>query len=353
MACPDNKRILRTRSSGVLIYCQLLSGRWALARRKSASRYLAFGKWLYGYNCLESSGAHWQLDTMYCPIRICILFAFLSVQVGTSSARQLYFPLDVGNLWTIVAPGSVDENFDPGDALSWTVEREIIVNDTAYVVLSDSFLWFTLDTLRVDQTGNVWARSRGVDRLLLDFSAEEGSSYTFVDPQAPDGHENQVKVTKGLSVEVYAGQFEDAVSFTFDDPGARDDRFEVTFAKDIGVVQMDREWGFDWELYSANIGGVVVMAAESPSELLSRMPVQIFPVPASSSITVELSDALIGILDIQVFDLTGKRVLQTAKECSFIWCTINLEVSGLSSGQYFLRITSDGSFQAVDSFLKQ
>jgi len=35
----DNKRILRTRSGFVLICYQLLSGRWASARRKSASRY--------------------------------------------------------------------------------------------------------------------------------------------------------------------------------------------------------------------------------------------------------------------------------------------------------------------------
>jgi hypothetical protein len=37
----DNKRILRSRSSGVPICDQLLSGRWASARRKSASRYAA------------------------------------------------------------------------------------------------------------------------------------------------------------------------------------------------------------------------------------------------------------------------------------------------------------------------
>ena len=34
-----NKRILRARGSGVPVWDQLLSGRWALARRKSASRY--------------------------------------------------------------------------------------------------------------------------------------------------------------------------------------------------------------------------------------------------------------------------------------------------------------------------
>jgi hypothetical protein len=39
MVSPDNKRMLRTRSSGVLIYDQLLSDMWASARRKSASRY--------------------------------------------------------------------------------------------------------------------------------------------------------------------------------------------------------------------------------------------------------------------------------------------------------------------------
>jgi len=39
---PYNKRILRARSSGVPVWDQLLSVRWASARRKSASRYAAF-----------------------------------------------------------------------------------------------------------------------------------------------------------------------------------------------------------------------------------------------------------------------------------------------------------------------
>ena len=36
-----NKRILRARISGMPVRDQLLSGRWALARRKSASRYVS------------------------------------------------------------------------------------------------------------------------------------------------------------------------------------------------------------------------------------------------------------------------------------------------------------------------
>lgn len=283
-----------------------------------------------------------------------VLAAFLVLQVESSLARQHYFPLEVGNSWTVVAPGSVDEDFDPSATVSWSIEREITVNDTSYVVLDESFLWFTLDTLRVDQMGNVWARSKGVDRLLLDFQAEDGSSYSFIDPQAPDGHENQVRVTKGLSVEVYAGRFENAVSFTFDDPDARDDRFEVTFASGVGAVHMDREWGFDWELYSATISGVIVTATESLEALpLRPLSVQVHPFPASTSITMDLPEVKTGVLDVLVFDLIGRRVLQTNEDCSSVQCRISLDVSGLSSGHYFLRIISDASFQAVGTFLKQ
>lgn len=283
-----------------------------------------------------------------------VLAAFLALQVDSSLARQQYFPLEVGNSWTVVAPGSVGENFDPGTAVSWSVDREITVNDTSYVVLDESFLWFTLDTLRVDQMGNVWARSKGVDRQLFDFHAEDGSSYSFIDPQAPEGHENLVTVTKGLSVEVYAGQFEDAISFTIDDPDARDDRFEVTFADGIGVVQMDREWGFDWELYSATISGVVVTATELPElQPLQPLSFQVHPIPASTIITIDLPEVEIGALDIRVFDLIGRQVQQSNEGCPSSQCRIDLDVSGLSSGHYFLRITSDESFQAVGTFLKQ
>ena len=38
-----NKRMLRSRNSGLPVYYQLLSGRWASARRKSASRYAVLG----------------------------------------------------------------------------------------------------------------------------------------------------------------------------------------------------------------------------------------------------------------------------------------------------------------------
>lgn len=283
-----------------------------------------------------------------------VLAAVQVLQVESSLARQHYFPLEVGNSWTVVAPGSVDENFDPSTAVSWSIEREITVNDTSYVVLDESFLWFTLDTLRVDQVGNVWARSKGVDRLLFDFHAEDGSSYSFIDPQAPDGHENQVRVTKGMSVEVYAGQFKDAISFTFDDPDARDDRFEVTFASGIGAVQMDREWGFDWELYSAMISVVIETANELLEELpLRPLSVQVYPFPASTSIKMDLQEVKIGVLDVFVFDLIGRRVLQSNEDCPSSECRINLDVSGLSSGHYFVRITSDESFQAVGTFLKQ
>ena len=58
-----NKRILRARISGAPVWDQLLSGTWALARRKSASRY-ATG--MYICDSLQPTEAFaWSLTTEF------------------------------------------------------------------------------------------------------------------------------------------------------------------------------------------------------------------------------------------------------------------------------------------------
>ena len=75
---PHNKRILRARISGVPVKDQLLSGRWASARRKSASRYTDF---LLSISD-RSRKLLWGKAAAHCSLPDCRGVLILSAQAG-------------------------------------------------------------------------------------------------------------------------------------------------------------------------------------------------------------------------------------------------------------------------------
>ncbi|MCB0806589.1 MAG: T9SS type A sorting domain-containing protein [Bacteroidales bacterium] len=72
--------------------------------------------------------------------------------------------------------------------------------------------------------------------------------------------------------------------------------------------------------------------------VLNENAVNIFPVPASNSVTVDLEE-MIGNVDIQILDVTGSVV----KEVSHLSKGSSIQVSDLSEGLYFYRAIHNGN----------
>jgi hypothetical protein len=66
------------------------------------------------------------------------------------------------------------------------------------------------------------------------------------------------------------------------------------------------------------------------------------PNPVNESVRVELSAPVVGDVVIEVFDVAGRRVLQEVVMAAGSNSVAVLNTSGLSSGMYFLRATTDG-----------
>ncbi|MBQ9637927.1 MAG: T9SS type A sorting domain-containing protein, partial [Bacteroidales bacterium] len=69
--------------------------------------------------------------------------------------------------------------------------------------------------------------------------------------------------------------------------------------------------------------------------------VRLYPNPASGSTTVSL-EGVSGTVELTVVDMNGRSVRTERMECDGD-CAHRMELSGLSAGVYFVRISSEGT----------
>ena len=189
------------------------------------------------------------------------LWLGLAVAAAQPADTTNYFPLEVGNSWTYYSVGH-PPSAPPDTAIG--LPQEIVhtwsINDTLYYLAphEDSLT----DTLRDDGIGRVWARYRGRDVLLYDFTLEDGEKYLFqLSEFVADTFE--VTVDRNVTVDVAAGHFEKCIRLTFDIPLAVDDERSFVFAPTIGIVSGYDGHGVDWNLYEAVVGGRVISRPKS------------------------------------------------------------------------------------------
>lgn len=136
---------------------------------------------------------------------------------------------------------------------------------------------------------------------------------------------------------------------------------ELHYASGVGPYEI-HERSFSWGLSGsssksytarleyARVNGVrygnLAVNTESPPEVPESAldGVSIFPNPARNTIEVDFQSVNSPLLNIEVFDVLGRRVLPPA-------ANTRLDVSGLESGVYLIRI-SDGTHTRTRSFLK-
>ena len=254
--------------------------------------------------------------------------------IGTAD----YFPLGAADSWTygfvVAPPDGPPETYSLGPV---SVRGEVSVHDTTYVLLTIPSL-FT-DTLRTDAEGRVWGRIDGRDRLILDLTLADGATYSFEDPGAEScpsvgACTSTVTVRRGLTVETLAGRFEDAVSFSFDNPQMMDDELLIALAPGVGVVRTST-YLQPFDLIEATVGGRHVTPVEVGPEPVS---VRAFPNPFTSRVTVELPPG--EWAHVEVFDTLGRRVVTLLDgPCAPTACRLEWDGSDAAPGVYLVRAT--------------
>jgi hypothetical protein len=75
------------------------------------------------------------------------------------------------------------------------------------------------------------------------------------------------------------------------------------------------------------------------SEFKNDTEIKIFPNPAKDKINISLSPAFAGQTEITVYDMTGRKVLNSLVDCN-VYSPLNFDISSLETGVYFLSINS-------------
>lgn len=182
---------------------------------------------------------------------ICVLVLAASTANGQSADTSSYFPLEVGNAWNYITV--LDPPYEPPDTLdggTYAVSESFTVNDTLYYRAAYPFA--IADTLRSDGDGRIWARDGGKDVLLFDFTLGDGEAYRFSPSRWPY-IEYVVTMSRGNTVEVSAGTYEDVVTLDFDDPDLVDERSAYSFARGTGVVEAYGGGGEYMELHATDL----------------------------------------------------------------------------------------------------
>jgi hypothetical protein len=109
--------------------------------------------------------------------------------------------------------------------------------------------------------------------------------------------------------------------------------------------------GFRYPLLASPAASVAALTVDSPPESVTvggHSPVlMLYPNPAVNNISVKMSDAgYLGSM-LEVYDQTGQRVMVSRVTD----LSVGLDVSGLASGVYFLRV-NDGKNAAAYKFVK-
>jgi len=87
------------------------------------------------------------------------------------------------------------------------------------------------------------------------------------------------------------------------------------------------------------------------SSILNSNSISVYPNPANQVLNVRFNNIKAGTADMQIMDITGRMITETQSEVNPGSIT-HLNIEGLSSGVYFVKVTSNGSSQVV-KFIKE
>ncbi len=135
-----------------------------------------------------------------------------------------YFPLKVGNQWEFY------HAYNDSITTEHKIVEKISIGGKEYFVRDQGGY---PDTLRLEDN-IIWRRNEGADQKWIDFNKKDGETYQLGD--------YNISVKTNVEVTTKAGTFKNCVSFFFDIPNAVDDEISYTFAKGVGIVEINGAW---------------------------------------------------------------------------------------------------------------
>jgi hypothetical protein len=81
---------------------------------------------------------------------------------------------------------------------------------------------------------------------------------------------------------------------------------------------------------------IIDLIVNGIDELNNNSGIKIYPVPASGTLNIDITNNNIGLTSMYVFDVTGKQVME--QNISVNATHVSLDVSKLDNGVYFLRL---------------
>ena len=141
----------------------------------------------------------------------------------------------------------------------------------------------------------------------FDFTLEDSSTYQFDTSQA-GSFIYTVMIIKNVSINTYAGRFENCVHLLFDVPEFIDDEISYDFAPNIGLVA---EYGnvVGHNLYSARIDGQIISkiskSVKQPSFLSLE---QNYPNPFNPPTTIEYTIPYNSNVTLKIYNIQGQEI---------------------------------------------
>lgn len=263
-----------------------------------------------------------------------VTLAAPSISNGQELDSTDYFPLQGGNTWTYY--DVLEIPMQPPDTSitgTFTIADSLTVSDTLYFKVPHPHPF--ADTLRSDSS-RVYARIEGRDVLLFDFGAADSASYVLDDGDS--GITYHVLVERDIKVSVAAGDFENCIRFTFDDPAVLDETRSYTFAPGVGVVSSWTAWETNY-LLNAVVNDVTKTSIEAENRVPVAEDAYAWPNPFATTTTFSFPRGDDYSPEVIVYDLLGRRVdvLRDA-ECRGDRCLYTWAPRGFGSGLYFARM---------------
>jgi len=247
-----------------------------------------------------------------------------------------YFPLEVGNYW-IYYPTLFDSNLIVTKSIFDTTS----ISDTLYYLFGTEMS--SAQLIRSDSSGRIYKRFNNKEVLWFDFALPNDSSYHYDIPLLEDWM-YFVTIERDISVDTYAGRFENCILLFFDIADVRDDEHLYYFAPGIGIIA---EFGntISQTLYSAKIDSQIVTKVNYKDIQTSLFRLnQNHPNPFNPTTTISYQLPVTSNVELTIFCITGQKITtlvseqQQAGNHRFEW-----DGSDFTSGVYFYRLSANNA----------
>lgn len=236
-----------------------------------------------------------------------LLVALTIPSLAQEPAPPSYFPLASGHQWTYFQTLFPPPDFEPDTLFTGpvTIGDPFVINDTSYYQVHLPYLF--ADTLRVDDTGRVWAHRVGQETLLFDFTRADGDIYTWSEPEL-EGFEYTVTVRTGITLETPIGRLDNCMQFYFDIPEAIDDERRYVFAPDVGLAEVVGVLGDYWLILDVELSDQTITSALQPDRIPALLTqASSYPNPFQGQTTIAFHLAQPAKPTITIFDSLGRQ----------------------------------------------